>query len=161
MLKTELITLVLCASAACAQTLSISRASGAPGETVELPVTLSSASGAAAVQFDLDYDRAALDITPVAGEAARDAGKEVSFRRESGRVVVAGLNRTAIADGVLLKLRVAIRDSTAVEHPIRISAVAISDAAGASKRCATVDGLVTLERRPPNRLQPHPVRRSK
>ena len=116
---------VLAAPAACTQlpsaSLSLSGASGAPGATVTLGVSLNPSSGTApaSVQWDLIYSTS--DLSLVTGTYAADgtagtaAGKLLVCNVISAgdvRCIVSGINTTAIGNGILATLTFKIAAGT-------------------------------------------------
>src|SRR5882762_2111379 len=102
--------------------LSLSSATGAPGGTVTLSVTLATHGvQIAGVQWDLLYTQS--DLSPngssfyVTGGAATAAGKQTTCNIVSPgdvRCLVVGFNSTAINDGVLAGITLKISSSTTV-----------------------------------------------
>ena len=110
------------AASAAAQTpsLSLSGASGAPGATVNLNVSLSPGTGApSAIQWDLTYATSDLTLETgtfyATGAAASGAGKSAdcgSISAGNVRCIVAGLDTTAIGSGMLATLTFKIATGT-------------------------------------------------
>ena len=100
--------------------LSLSGASGAPGSSVTLDMSLTPAATApSAIQFDVTYVTS--DLTPVSGTfyttgaAASGAGKTANCGAISAsdvRCIISGLDQTAIGSGVLATLTFKIVSST-------------------------------------------------
>ena len=85
-----------------AATLTVAPASSSPGQPASLVVALQNAGAQiAGLQFDLTYDTTALALSASAGPVAVSAGKSAYQAGVSGgrRVLVAGMNKTPIADG--------------------------------------------------------------
>ena len=107
-----LITCMLCTvSNVYAATLTLGTVSGAPqGKLTVVPVSLANATGdeVSGIQVDVQFDATALTFqSAAAGDAATTAGKDVSADVLSAgtvRVIVEGLNQTAIGDGVVALL---------------------------------------------------------
>jgi hypothetical protein len=103
-LKTA-IALAMLAVAANAAELSMEQGTLAPGKPVALNMTLAAGTDApTGIQFDLEYDAAALDVSVETGPAAKQASKSLqSARIQAGklRVLIIGFNRNIISDGVL------------------------------------------------------------
>lgn len=89
-------------------TLAAGNGSGDPGDTgVVVAVSLSSQSGAevSGLNFDLSYDAGRLSVGNVTiGGAASAAGKSLAWSQPSAgtaRVIIFGVNQTAIGDGTV------------------------------------------------------------
>jgi Cohesin domain len=101
------------AMAANATELSIEHGVLAPGKPVSLDVTISAGTDKpTGIQFDLQYDAVALDMTIDAGPAAVQAGKSLRAAKiEPGRqrILIIGFNKNVISDGVLAILHVSYK----------------------------------------------------
>jgi hypothetical protein len=102
------------------------------------------------VQFDLEYDAASLNVTVEAGPAAAQAGKGVqSAALPSGklRVLIVGINRNVMADGVVAILHVSLKAPAAAgkTFPLGISASAATNAQAAAVPLTGRDGSVRVE----------------
>ncbi|GMR10522.1 MAG: hypothetical protein BMS9Abin28_1343 [Anaerolineae bacterium] len=92
--------------------ISIGSDSGNPGDTVIVPISLASQGGAqvAGVNFTLSFDGSRLAVSQIdTGSAASAAGKSVSWSpmptcTGSCSIIVAGLNRNVISDGVIAQV---------------------------------------------------------
>ncbi len=94
---------------AAAPAVSGGSVTAAPGRDVEFPVTLHPGSKeVASLQFRVRPPKGWSMTAFAAGPAAQAANKSVTGKKESGRVLLFGLNQTVIADGVVatIKLRV-------------------------------------------------------
>ncbi|MBZ5581646.1 MAG: hypothetical protein LAQ30_05465, partial [Acidobacteriia bacterium] len=102
------VALLLAARLPAATRVSIPGQSVAPGGSAVIPVTYSSDDGrVSAIQFDLTYESAAIGMGATIGEAARGSGKSFQLADLGPgrkRFLLAGLNRTSIAPGVLVNL---------------------------------------------------------
>ncbi len=98
------------------------------------------------MQFDLNYDRAALEVTAAAGPAAEAAGKRVLYDAGSRRVLIMGANRNSIGDGIVVKLNVRVKESGKGTYPLRITGAGVSAPQGAKRPCAARNGSVKVVR---------------
>jgi hypothetical protein len=119
------------------------------------PATLSLklASGAdlpTGVQFDLEYDPAALEITVENGPVSQKAAKSLrSATIQTGRlrVLIIGINRTTISDGVVALVHVAYKGSeTGKTFPVHIIASSGTNANADKVVVTAKDGSVTVEK---------------
>src|SRR4051794_6375802 len=103
------------------------QATGAPGSSVSVPLTLQLDDGeeVAAVQLDIQYDNKVLGVSVVLGDAARSAAKSAYLSDvlpNRKRLIIAGMNQTALASGELAKLFVSIRpDSKAGSYTLEVT----------------------------------------
>lgn len=144
--------LLALAAAGNAAELSVGSAAATAGQPATLNVTLASRGAAlTGLQFDLEYDATALDVSAAAGPAATNAGKGLQsamVKPGKQRVLVFGLNQNSISDGIVVVLRVSLKDVAEVgEHAIHLSALV-----GTNRRAETVaisgqDGSVKVETR--------------
>ena len=123
------------------------------GQPAALNVTLAS-SGAAltGLQFDLEYDAAVLNVTIAAGSAAEGAGKNVqaaALQAGHQRIMIVGMNRTTIADGVVAVLQVSLKGQVAAgkTFAIRITAPAGTNAQAQAVAISGGSGSVQVENR--------------
>jgi uncharacterized protein (TIGR03437 family) len=142
--------------------ISLSSASGAPGANVTMSVTLSSNSGTqpAALQWDLIYSPG--DLTPAGtsffstGAAALAAGKLTSCGVAApgdARCVVAGLDSTVIADGVLATVTFQISPSTThTSSPVSFSGVEGADPRANSITMSGTGAIVSINQVTVNQL---------
>jgi len=131
--------------------LTMEQGTVTPGNPVTLSVKL--AAGAAlptGIQFDLEYDAAALDITVEAGQAAKQAGKNLqtaTIRDGKQRVLIFGFNRNAISDGVLANVRVSYKGhDTGKSFPIHITASSGTNQKAEQVTVTAQDGSVRVEK---------------
>lgn len=112
--------------------LRLASASGAPGSSVSLDLTLtSSQNGIASAQWTLNYwpvDVAAVSV--VAGPAATSAGKSLYCAEGDGalKCILAGLSVGVLADGVVARVTVQLAPTT----PDAVSAIGVTGTLGAS-----------------------------
>lgn len=103
-------------------------------EPVALNVNLTSAADAlTGVQFDLEYDLSALDVTVEIGPAADKAGKVVQssiLEKARQRVLIIGFNRDTMTDGTVAVLHVAVKASadSSKTYPVHLTATAGTNA---------------------------------
>ncbi len=144
----RLIPLLLCLALplACA-TLTV--ASGGPGSAADLAITLALEGAAVSgVSFDVEYDAAALSVRAAAGAAATAAAKTLDANEPSPgrlRVIVIGVNRNRIADGVVAALTVTAKTSAAGAFPLKLSNAAATDEDGTAVALAVLDGRFTTD----------------
>ncbi|HYL92444.1 MAG TPA: cohesin domain-containing protein, partial [Alphaproteobacteria bacterium] len=158
--------LFLCVTAAitdraAAQTasLSLSGDSGAPGASVTLSVSLNSNGGTqpAALQWDFNYSTT--DLSPASGTyyatgaAASAAGKSVTCNTVSAgdvRCLVAGINATAIGNGVVATVTFQIAaGTTATSSPVALVGASASDSSGHPVTITASGATVIINRPPP------------
>jgi uncharacterized protein (TIGR03437 family) len=112
--------------------LNLASASGAPGSSISLDLTLSSSQNSiASAQWTLDYwpvDVAAVSV--VAGPAAASSGKSVYCAGGAGALncILAGLGSGVLGDGVLARVTVQLAPAT----PDAGSTIGVAGALGAS-----------------------------
>ncbi len=100
-----------------AVTLSLGDGSGRPGQTVEIPLQMTSTGTPAATGFqaDLSFDSTKLTyLSARAGDQTTSAGKSLSTNTLAGgdiRLLVAGLNQTAIANGIVAYAKFTVNSS--------------------------------------------------
>jgi len=124
-----------------AATLSVGQVDATPGETtvaVPLSLVLSPGNVIAALQGDIAFDSQMLSLSDVSiGPAAAIANKSVSFSIQAPglvRLIIAGLNQTAIADGVVANMIFSVANST----PSGMQAITLSNALAADPTGAPV-----------------------
>jgi len=139
------------AMAANAAELTMEQGTLAPGKAIALDVKL--AAGAEAptgIQFDLEYDAAALDISVEAGPAAKQAAKglrSASIQLGKLRVLIIGFNRTTISDGVLAVVHVSYKGTeTGKTFPVHLAASSGTNADAKAVAVTTKDGSVRINK---------------
>jgi Cohesin domain len=145
------IALALLALAANATELSLEQGILAPGRPVALGMKLAAGKDVpTGVQFDLEYDAAALDLSVEAGPAAQQASKNLrSALIQPGklRVLIIGFNRTTISDGVLAVVHVSYKGSdTGKTFPVRLTALSGTNANAEKLAVTAKDGSVRVEK---------------
>jgi hypothetical protein len=114
-----------------------------------LPLTLRGAEqNLTALQCDLQFDGGVLDVSAAPGPASSAAGKSVVVRSLGTgrlRLIVAGMNRTAIRDGavVVVTVRARAAGTNRAEFAVRILNAAGASADGNLLRMETRAGSVT------------------
>lgn len=133
--------------------LSIGSAVLSADKPATLNVTLASGGAAlAGVQFDIEYDARALDVTVQAGPAATDAGKTLqSAPLQAGRrrIIIVGFNQNSIPDGVVATIQVSQKDKTAAvgASGVKIRGLVGTTGQGQTVAIAGQDGGVTASSR--------------
>lgn len=118
------------------QSVTVATVEGVAGTTVNVPVYVkASTAPVSGVQFDIPNVPGLTISSVLPGLAAQAVGKSVSGNQnQTGyRVIVFGLNQTAIPSGPLVILRVDISDDSALEKkPILVSGISASSPSGGS-----------------------------
>ena len=100
------------------------------------------------IQFDLEYDSNALQLTAIAGDAARSAGKTLAMATLDSRrtrFLLSGWNQTPIFPGRLIDFVVRTAPSAALQSfPVRISNLIATFPNGQQAPVAATDGEVTV-----------------
>jgi len=146
-----LVILLLCGEVF-ASTLTVGQGSVQPGETaVTVPLTLTVSSGdiVAALQTDVGFNSDALNLSSIsAGPSATAANKNVSFSVQapgSVKVIIAGLNQTAIPDGVVANMVFEVKQSAiAGVQAILLDEVLAADPTGVSVPVNAISGGITV-----------------
>jgi hypothetical protein len=150
MLRTAIVLAVLSVAANAAE-LTMGQGTLAPGKAVTLDVKLAAGTEApTGIQFDLEYDAAALDISVEAGPAAKEAAKGLrSATIQAGklRVLIIGFNRTTISDGVLAVVHVSYKGTaTGKTFPVHLAGSSGTNADAKPVAVTTKDGSVRIDR---------------
>ncbi len=127
--------------------------SASPGENgVSVPVDLTSSTGVSvsALSFDLSFDPNRLTFyQATVGDAALAAGKQVAssiVAEGTVRVIVYGLNQTAIGDGTIVFITFDVDgNATAGVLPLTISNAAAAAPDATSVTLTGTDGSITIE----------------
>src|SRR3974390_764166 len=124
--------LIVAVSAVSAQTVSVSiaSASGTPGGSVSLPVSLASNGVTpAGLQFSFSYTSDITRVTVSTGGAATGAAKSVSCA--SSTCVIYGLNTNVISDGtvVVATFQIASNPST-TSIPVSLNSIYLARVGG-------------------------------
>ena len=128
--------------------LSLGQGSGAPGDKVEIPVTLSGGGSIpCALSMDISYDTQALYFEGVeAGPAGTAAGKQtISNIPKPGvvRVAIYGLNQTPVQDGTVAKLTFSISTGASSDQLLGATCSA-ADAAGGDLTTSCGGGSISV-----------------
>jgi len=120
-------------------------------KTASLKMTFTAGEDVAAgLQFDLEYDAAALDITVEGGPAAKQAAKDLrsaQIRPGKLRVLIIGFNRNTILDGVIAVVHVSFKGGDGAKtFPVPVTAAAGTTANAEAISMAAKDGSVRAER---------------
>ncbi len=148
-LRTVLI-FVLMAGAAGAAELKIGSGLLNAGSPAAVEITLDAAGETiAALQFDVEYDPAVLQVSLEAGSAAVDAVKGVqSASIGSGRLraVILGNNQNSMANGTVAVLKVTLtgKADPGRSYPIRLTAPSGATGTGKAVTIAGRDGALTI-----------------
>jgi hypothetical protein len=151
MIRGFAIALAVFAAVANAAELSLEQGTLSAGKPAALKVTLAAGRDLpTGIQFDLEYDAAALDLSVEVGPAARQASKSLrSAQIEPGklRVLIIGFNRTTISDGVIATVHVSYKGA----HGSKTFQVHVTAAAGTNANAEPVavtakDGSVSVEK---------------
>jgi List-Bact-rpt repeat protein len=132
-------------------TLSIGTASGTPGSTVSIGISLDSTPGSepAALQWTFSYSPT--DVSGIAwtvGAAAADAGKSISCSENS--CILYGPNENTISNGIVAVASVWISPTTiATTIPIQITGVVAASGAGDIVPSFATSGSITISQDPP------------
>jgi hypothetical protein len=131
--------------------LSLEQGTVAPGKPVALGMKLAAGTDVpTGVQFDLEYDAAALDLSVEAGPAAQQAAKNLrSAPIQPGklRVLIIGFNRNTISDGVLAVVHVSYKGvETGRTFPVRVTASSGTNANAERVAVTAKDGSVRVEK---------------
>lgn len=106
------------------------------GDVVAYPVSvvLDPAENAAGIQFDIDFDPAAVQVVDIQpGPAADYAGKTVEFSmydEDTARVLVLGMNEAELGSGVVANVYVTPVEGSGGTTALRLTGVAFCDPAG-------------------------------
>jgi Cohesin domain len=117
--------------------------------TLNVALTSSGAS-LTGMQFDLEYDAGALNVTVVAGPATGSAGKNLQSNvLQAGhlRILIVGMNQTTIADGAVATLQVSLKGQAGAgkTFPIRMTAPAGTNAKAQAVALSAGSGSVKVE----------------
>jgi hypothetical protein len=144
-----IVLLFVWASSAFAAELHLSSAAVAANEPAALTVSLQSGQGVlTGLQFDLEYDFSRFELKVEIGLAAENAAKVLQtnvIQPGRLRVLIFGINRTQLADGVVAIARIALKGKadTGQEYPIRISQPVGSSSEGETVPVTGTGGSVT------------------
>ena len=153
-LKTVLLTVVACfvsATAAISSQVSLSNQTAAPGTSVLIPVLLvSHAESISGLQFDLQYDSAAMSLNATLGDPARSSQKSLyvaDLAPNKRRFLIVGFNQNLIADGASIGLFVNLNQNVADGvYALELSNLAATDPYGNPIPITGASGIVTVQR---------------
>ncbi|MCX6634321.1 MAG: cohesin domain-containing protein, partial [Acidobacteria bacterium] len=150
--------MVLLASVACliltpaalSDELALPGVSATPGTRLVLPVEFRSLGGSVAgVQFDLQYDSAAMSIAETADDAVSNSGKSLyhaDLAPNKRRFLVVGLNQNSIPSGTLIHLLVYLNPNASNGlYPLIFSNIVATDRYGLAEPTTGVDGAVMVQ----------------
>ncbi len=144
-----LASICLLAENSLAAALAVGSVTGAPGTAVDVPVTFTAGTTAVStLQFDLTFPSALSYVSVTTGSAATAAGKSASASAISGgvRVLIFGLNQTAIGSGPIATVRLNIASGTAAGAlTVGITGIVASDPTGATVSTTGSGGTVTVD----------------
>ena len=145
------VALALLALPASASELSLDQATVTAGKPGTLHATLAAGKDLpTGIQFDLEYDATALDLTVELGPAAQQASKSLrsaQIRPGKLRVLIIGFNRTTISDGVIAVVHVSYKGTDSDKtFPIHVTAAAGTDADAKPVAVTAKDGSVKVEK---------------
>jgi hypothetical protein len=151
MIRRVAMALAIMAAAASAAELSLERGVLSAGKPAALKMTLAAGKDVpTGVQFDLEYDADALDVTIEAGPAALKASKglrSAQIRMGKLRALIIGINRTTISDGVIAIVHVSYKGAGGGKtFPIHVTAVAGTNADAQPVAVAAKDSSVRVEK---------------
>jgi hypothetical protein len=134
-----------------AATLSVGSGSGEPGDTVIIPISVSSSGGeeVCGLNLDLHFDTTRLSFQSIVpGEKAQEAGKSLSSSQPDAGVVralVIGFNQNTITNGEVLNVTFKVTgDAPGGRAALTLSNAAATDAQGKSLPVATVNGAIAF-----------------
>jgi len=152
MMRKSAIVLALAVMALAAHGAELSLEQGvlSADKTASLKMTFTGGKAASGLQFDLEYDAAALDITVEDGPAANEAAKNVrsaQIRPGKLRVLIIGFNRTNISDGVIAVVHVSFKGGDGGKtFPVHVTAAAGTTANAQTISVSAKDGSVRAEK---------------
>lgn len=137
-------------AAALGDQLSLPGVSATPGTRIILPVEFRSLGGSVAgVQFDLQYDSAAMSIAATADDAVSNSGKSLyhaDLAPNKRRFLVVGLNQNPIPSGTLINLLVYLNsNASSGSYPLIFSNIVATDRYGLAEPTTGVDGAVMVQ----------------
>lgn len=150
MIRRIAIALAMLGTAAMGAELSLSQGAVSTDKPALLDVTLASGKDLpTGIQFDLEYDPTALDLNVEAGPAAQKASKglrSAQIRAGKLRVLIIGINRNTISDGVVAVVRVSSKGTGAGKtFPLHLTAAAGTNADAQPVAVNATDGSVKVK----------------
>jgi uncharacterized protein (TIGR03437 family) len=137
-------------TAAISSQVSLSNQSVAPDTSVLVPVVFASQGDSiSGLQFDLQYDSAALSLVATLGDPARNSQKSLyiaDLARNKKRFLIVGFNQNLIADGPSINLFVNLNQSVANGvYALELSNLAATDPYGNAIPITGNDATVTVQ----------------
>jgi hypothetical protein len=129
--------------------VSLPTQSASAGSNIVFPVTFQAGSvSIAGLQFDVQYDNTVMTVTASLGAAASSAGKSLytaDVTANTKRVVITGMNVTAISSGTVVNLSVTLNanDVTGVSQ-LNFANVVATDPNGMPTSITSSNGAVTI-----------------
>jgi uncharacterized protein (TIGR03437 family) len=152
-LKTGLVAIAACfllATAAISSQVSLSNQLAAPGSSVLIPVVLDSQEDSiSGLQFDLQYDSAAMSLIVTLGDPVRNSQKSLyvaDLSPNKKRLLIVGFNQNQIVDGALINLFVNLNQAANTgPYTLEFSNLAATDPYGNAIPITGTDGTVTVQ----------------
>ncbi len=141
--------LFIASTAAFSSQILLPTQSSSPGATIVGQITFASQSSSiSGVQFDVQYDNAAMSLAATLSSPAGTSGKSlyaVDLAPNKKRFLIIGLNQNLIPDGTLLNLSVNINAAAADgTYTMTLSNVCGTDPSGHAATVTGNDGTVTV-----------------
>jgi uncharacterized protein (TIGR03437 family) len=138
------------ATAAISAQVSLSNQPAAPGTSVLFPVVFSSQGDSiSGLQFDLQYDNAAMSLSATLGDTARNSEKSLyvaDLAPNKKRFLIVGFNQNLITDGISINLFVNLNQSVADGvYALELSTLAATDPYGNPITITGIDGTLTVQ----------------
>jgi uncharacterized protein (TIGR03437 family) len=138
------------ATVAFSSQLTLVNQSAVPGTSVLIPVVFGSQDGTiSGIQFDLEYDSAAMSLSTTLGDPARSSEKSfyaADLAPNKRRFLIVGFNRNPIADGALINLFINLNQNAAAGvYALELSNLAATDPSGNPIPITGADGTVTVQ----------------
>ncbi|MCC6369268.1 MAG: IPT/TIG domain-containing protein [Bryobacterales bacterium] len=142
--------LLACPAFTCAAELSLPERTGAPGSSLTAPLAFAAQGNpVTGLQFDVQYDSSAMNVTFTAGEGLRAVGKNLhtvqpDYNRR--RVLVIGSNQKPLPDGVLLNTFINLYSNAKPgTYALTISSSFATNAAGDNLPLSITAGNITVK----------------
>jgi uncharacterized protein (TIGR03437 family) len=141
---------LLGAPGALAGQLALPVAPATPGTRLILPVAFTSQDGSiAGLQFDVQYDSAAMSVAAAADDAAATSGKslyQAGLAPNKRRFLIVGPNQNPIPNGTPINLLVYLNpNASGGSYPLIFSNIVATDRYGLAEPASGVDGAVTVQ----------------
>jgi uncharacterized protein (TIGR03437 family) len=133
-----------------ASQVSMPDQSASPGSSLLLPIMfLSQGDSISGIQFDVQYDNSAMDLSAIVGDAARNSEKCLYYANLSPnlrRFLMVGLNQNVIPDGTLITLFINVNPNATIGvYPIMFSNVVATDPSGIPAPVSGANGTLTIQ----------------